>query len=270
MNYQRIYEQLTAKDMIADYTEKHHIIPDCFFINRNRKGPKGHLEGNPDDPSNIVRLTPEAHYLAHQLLVKIYPEHHGLITGAHLMTICSNGQRVNNKLYGWLKRKLSESKKGRTHTAEARAKISAAGKGRVSSKKGIPLSAEQKAKISAANTGRPVSDEHKAKIGAAHKGKTLSAEHIAKISNSKKGKPKSAEHVAKIANTKRGKLLSAETKAKISASGKGLRKSAEHIAKISNAKKGKSQSTSICPHCKKQGGVSNMTRYHFDNCKHKP
>ena len=25
-----------------------------------------------------------------------------------------------------------------------------------------------------------------------------------------------------------------------------------------------------CPHCGKVGGVSNMRRYHFDNCKHKP
>jgi len=30
MNYQKIYENLTAKDMIADYTEKHHIIPRCM------------------------------------------------------------------------------------------------------------------------------------------------------------------------------------------------------------------------------------------------
>ena len=201
MNYQRIYEQLTAKDMIADYTEEHHIIPDCFFINRKRKGPNGWLEGNPDDPANIVRLTPEAHYTAHQLLVKMYPEHAGLIYAAQLMTVDSNGQRVNNKLYGWIKRKLSETRKGKTHLVEARAKMSAA------------------------NKGKTLSAEHRAILSSANKGKTLSAEHRAKLSAAKKGKPKSADHIAKIANAKRGKLLSAETRAKMSAAHTGKSKS---------------------------------------------
>tara|TARA_R110000782_G_scaffold79712_1_gene158182 strand:+ start:330 stop:767 length:438 start_codon:yes stop_codon:yes gene_type:complete len=31
----------------------------------------------------------------------------------------------------------------------------------------------------------------------------------------------------------------------------------------------KKQSIVTCPHCKKQGGASNMTRYHFDSCKHR-
>lgn len=54
--------------------------------------------------------------------------------------------------------------------------------------------------------------------------------------------------------------------------------------KISNATKGKPKSETtkqrmrkpkgpqkliVCPHCNKEGGVSNMTRYHMDNCKHK-
>ena len=30
------------------------------------------------------------------------------------------------------------------------------------------------------------------------------------------------------------------------------------------------QDTTTCPHCSKNGGVSNMSRYHFDNCKVKP
>lgn len=36
---------------------------------------------------------------------------------------------------------------------------------------------------------------------------------------------------------------------------------------VSTSLKGSIQPVLICPHCGKQGGVSNMKRYHFDNCK---
>lgn len=75
MNYQRIYDCLItrAKNRTPiGYTEKHHITPDFMFINRKRKGPKGHLEGNPDSADNIVRLYPREHFIAHLLLAKIY------------------------------------------------------------------------------------------------------------------------------------------------------------------------------------------------------
>lgn len=32
---------------------------------------------------------------------------------------------------------------------------------------------------------------------------------------------------------------------------------------------GKSRPTVICPHCDKTGGINNMSRWHFDNCKNK-
>lgn len=37
--------------------------------------------------------------------------------------------------------------------------------------------------------------------------------------------------------------------------------------KISKALKGKPKERVTCPHCGKTGGKSNMTRYHFENCK---
>lgn len=37
--------------------------------------------------------------------------------------------------------------------------------------------------------------------------------------------------------------------------------------KISETKKGVKQQIVTCPHCKKEGGISNMKRHHFDNCK---
>ena len=92
MNYQLIHNQIItrAKDRTATgYMEEHHIIPKSM--------------GGTDDPTNLVMLTPEEHYLVHQLLVKLYPSNENLIFAANMM--CSN--RPSNKLYGWLRRRLS-------------------------------------------------------------------------------------------------------------------------------------------------------------------
>ena len=96
MNYSIIYEKLIqrSKSRIIDgYTEIHHIIPRCL--------------GGDDSKSNLAKLTPEEHYIAHQLLVKIYPGNTQLIHAAIMMTVTSNNQFRNNKLYGWLRRKHS-------------------------------------------------------------------------------------------------------------------------------------------------------------------
>lgn len=52
------------------YYESHHIIPDFMFKERSRKGPKGHLSGNPNDKKNLVLLTEREHILSHILLSK--------------------------------------------------------------------------------------------------------------------------------------------------------------------------------------------------------
>lgn len=50
------------------YYENHHIVPDFMFKNRKRSGPKGHLDGDPNAPSNIVLLTFQEHLMAHYYL----------------------------------------------------------------------------------------------------------------------------------------------------------------------------------------------------------
>jgi hypothetical protein len=92
MNYTKHYTLLIerAKErIINDYTEKHHIVPRCL--------------GGTDVRENIVALTPEEHYVAHQLLVKMYPKEHKLVHAANMMTVASNGKRSKNKRYRWLK-----------------------------------------------------------------------------------------------------------------------------------------------------------------------
>lgn len=99
MDYKKIYESLIERSKgrnIIGYTEKHHIVPRCM--------------GGSDDAENLATLTPEEHYVAHQLLVKIYPGNHKLICAAQMMI----PNRPSNKLYGWLRRKFSEVMKEQT------------------------------------------------------------------------------------------------------------------------------------------------------------
>ena len=96
----------------------------------------------------------------------------------------------------------------------------------------------------------------------------------------------SKEHRQKMADAKIGKKLSEEHKEKMSlgqknswysgryGSGRRYKKdrksqplSKEHKQKLSDAFKGIPQKKVICPRCLKEGGISNMKKYHFDNCK---
>lgn len=90
MNYTAIYERLIAKAkdrVIAEYTEAHHILPKCM--------------GGDDGKDNLVNLTPEEHYVAHQLLCKMHPNNGALAKAAQMMT-CN---RPSNKLYGWVRKR---------------------------------------------------------------------------------------------------------------------------------------------------------------------
>ena len=76
MNYARHYDLLIQKHGSAVkpkvYSERHHIVPKCL--------------GGTDKESNLIYLSAEAHYVSHQLLVKMYPNHQGLSYAAMLMT----------------------------------------------------------------------------------------------------------------------------------------------------------------------------------------
>jgi hypothetical protein len=101
MNYQRIYNTIIERSKqrtLLEYTEEHHIVPRCV--------------GGTDESSNLVMLTPEEHYVCHQLLVKIYPGNIKLVKAAMFMVASNKHQRRSNKTYGWLKKQYSEYMKG--------------------------------------------------------------------------------------------------------------------------------------------------------------
>lgn len=94
--YGKIIARAKTREPLTGYVEKHHIIPRCM--------------GGSDDADNIVPLTPEEHYVCHQLLVKLHPNHLGLRRAVKMMTYAAptTRDRAKNKLYGWLRKSIAK------------------------------------------------------------------------------------------------------------------------------------------------------------------
>ena len=102
MNYSNHYSLLISRAKsrsLSEYTERHHVIPQCV--------------GGDNSENNLVSLTPEEHYLAHLLLVKIHPTVYKLVYAANMMCLDSPSTPRNNKRYGWIRRRLSAAAKTR-------------------------------------------------------------------------------------------------------------------------------------------------------------
>jgi len=178
MNYQAVYDRLMERARsrtLTGYSEKHHVLPRCL--------------GGTDAPENIVVLTPEEHYVAHLVLVRIHPGHKGLIWAAMAMTNGTGNQQRRNKAYGWLRRQFRErvvaANVGRTHTDEARKRMSQTRRGL----KRKPHSEETKQRMRAAALGKVKSEAHRAAMSASKTGKKRgphSAEHRERIRASNK------------------------------------------------------------------------------------
>jgi hypothetical protein len=152
MNYAAHYDRLIARArarVLVGYSESHHVVPKCL--------------GGRDGPENRVRLTAAEHYVAHQLLVKMHPGHPGLVWAANAMTFGAAviGGRAVNKRHSWL-RERARAQRG-PHSAEHRAKIAVAHRGKVKSPQHLaalreskrgkvkgPHTAEARARMSAA------------------------------------------------------------------------------------------------------------------------
>ena len=176
MNYLAIYDSLVMRrieEPSKGYVERHHIVPRCM--------------GGSDDKENLVKFSAREHLIAHLLLAKI----HGgqLIVAAFLMT---NMKKYGSRKYQWLKEEHSSLQRSKTLTDEHKALISASTKARMTpelrarlsklsrasqlGKKKKPHSAETKAKMSAAAKKcirLPHTPETKAKISAGNMGRKL-------------------------------------------------------------------------------------------------
>lgn len=161
MEYRAHYSRLIARAKsrhLPGYSEAHHVIPRCL--------------GGTDDGDNLVMLTPEEHYVAHQLLVKIHPGNPRLIFAVHAMLMSGRTKsRSPNKEFGWLRKlnaaAISERRKGVKHTEATRKKMSELASARVRTE-------EWGRRISESLAGKPKSAEHNAKVSAALKGRPSS------------------------------------------------------------------------------------------------
>lgn len=261
MNYQKIYDSLVERARSRElspscYYEKHHVTPKCL--------------GGEDTPDNIVSLTAEEHFLAHQILVKLHPTHYGICFAAFRMTTHTHGGRTNNKLYGWLRKrlaqnvpkrgpmsqetkdKLSMAKRGAKWSQATRDKMSTYYSTRVMSEReksnriiastGRKHSEETKQKIADSKIGKTRSDDFKLKMSEYWKNRDVSWLHTPevaeKISESLKGKPKTAEHRRKLAEANIGKTASQSSRQRMSEARAGVPKSDTHNASVSRAKTG--------------------------------
>jgi group I intron endonuclease len=184
-------------------------------------------------------------------------EQHWLDTlGSHCdhggYNVCPTAEsRLGMKMSAEARAKIGRAHKGRKATDEARANIakgwltrapaSAETRAKISAvHKGTKRSPEHRAKISAANRGRKLTDAQKAKISAVHKGKTISQAQRDAVRQAHLGKPRSPETIAKMLATRAAKPLSPENRARIVALGKankGRIHSLEDRAKMSAAQR---------------------------------
>lgn len=157
MNYAKIYNDIiehARANPPTGYAESHHIIPVCL--------------GGPDEKTNLVDLTPEQHFVCHQLLVKMHPGHLGIAAAAVMM---SGRKTYGRKHYGWVKRAMSKAQKVRMADPDVKRELSE----RMSKvHKGKPKSAQWR------ETNKRIRDtpEYKAAMSAANKGKKRTPEQI--------------------------------------------------------------------------------------------
>jgi hypothetical protein len=242
MNYSNIYnsliERARSRQLVAgSYFERHHIVPRCL--------------GGDNSLNNLVSLTAEEHYLAHQLLVKIHPGNSKLLSAAVLMTIHHTEKRMTNKLFGWLRREYAKSITGIKRSEETCKKISQNRKGKTSpegleriretSRKRI-ITEQEREKRRIASTGKKHTEETKRKIAEANRGVPKSPEAIAKVAAANRGKkrgPRSDRVKEAIGNAHRGKVVSEETREKLRQAQLGRKYSEETKKRMSNSGKAK-------------------------------
>jgi hypothetical protein len=106
MNYQHHYNLLITKGRTRGtsraavkeemgYIEGHHIIPKCM--------------GGDNSKDNIVFLTGREHFVAHQLLVKLFPEVFTLALAANFLAQDRRGGRHSSRSYEWVKKLAAEA-----------------------------------------------------------------------------------------------------------------------------------------------------------------
>lgn len=277
MNYQKIYDDLIerARNRITEgYVERHHIIPRCM--------------GGDDSKTNIVKLYPEEHYLVHLILCKLNEGNSKLLYAAMNMTsgsMINNGKR-NNKAYGWLRRRFSESMSGDNSPSRRYCQKAAAEK-----RRGQKRTAETRKNMSESLSEKPFTEEHLANLreGAANRKRPWDNIPLFVYSNNGdfiteytdvyecaeslkvgvgmvkgvvSGKNRHVMEL-RIFDSHQGDSIASLVK---SNANKGKPKTEEHLKSLRASLTEKC----TCIHCGFESTKSAIGRYHNDRCKHNP
>lgn len=255
--YYNIINTALARSISPDtYTEKHHIIPESFYIARTRKGIPGWVEGNPNDSTNLVKLTAKEHFICHLLLTKMTTGDAqkkmifafnaiAMLRRTYHYRYTSNQYSIFKTQYSKLMRSrmLGENNPmfNKTPSDATKHKMSESHKNIKPWNIGIQLSVSHKLAISDSVSGikNPM-------YGKCHSSATKLKQSLLKLGKPNvklQGKAKSKEHKQKLSDANKGKPLSEEHKQKL-----------KQIPKC------------ICIHCGKHISPQMFSRWHGDNC----
>ena len=188
MNHKLHYDKLIKKrkllllDKNMCYCERHHILPKCM--------------GGVDNKENFIYLTAKGHFVAHLLLVKMYPKNKKLIFALHRM--CHGKKDVNygvsGRRYEWVRieaaKNTSELLRGK-HPSEEILKKHRKPKSD-SYKKTMKETWNRKYREGYVHPflGRNLTNEHKYKLSKSHTGLLASEETKQRMSVSQRNRVK--------------------------------------------------------------------------------
>ena len=162
--YYKVIDRARSRGLIKPH-ERHHVIPESFYVNSSRNGPAGWLLGNPNDKNNLVWLTSREHFICHWLLVKMT-----VGIARRKMVLGLTKMQSTSKTHSRYTNKIT-SRTYSHYRAEANAAISVSKLGKPGWAKNIPKSDVTKQKIRDSLTGTTRSKESVLKSAAAITGK---------------------------------------------------------------------------------------------------
>ena len=249
--YKKWYSYITQNGKASknEGDERHHIVPRS-------------LGGN-DDPQNIAFITPREHFVCHWLLTKIYPsgeEHWKMINAFRMMRAENQNQeryktKITARVYESIKKEYSKLQSiqfqgkgngfyGKTHSMEARRRISEA------------------------NTGRKTPQHEIDKLKQSLQKRK--DQGIKRAEYSEEYKLERSKMYTGEGNPRYGVEVSEETRKRIGDKLRGRKQTEAEKLVRSLANMGKKREKKLCPHCDKHIAVNGYARFHGDNCDQNP
>lgn len=144
MNWEKAYKNLVNKAKLRSldgsvYVEKHHIVPKCM--------------GGDNSQGNLVELTAKEHFLAHKLLVRIYPNVKGVW---YALVAMGRISQFKSKIFESERQRAYEMRRGFKYSEESKLKMSLAKKGKPS----VSPETRFKPGLSSWNVGKSGEEHH--------------------------------------------------------------------------------------------------------------